>query len=268
MSVVQNILGIVKSRLIDSNRLVIAVSGPQGSGKTTVCKEAAALCNTHQIETIAISLDDFYRPQSELQQIAKRGNPLLKHRGLPGTHDTQLLIEFLEAFKAGKPNLSFPHFDKSLFDGAGDRSGFTKVPDSTSVIILEGWMVGFQPVGDKALRLRASELDSKSLSIQPRLQDLQEVENHLRSYQAIWAPFDAFVRLVPKDMQYIYKWRLQQEHELVAERGMGMSDLEVRAFVDQYMPCYYVYNETLPSDNALMFEVGEDHHVTMLRPSN
>lgn len=266
MSVVQNILDTVKAKLVASNKLIIAVSGPQGSGKTTVCKEAAsALCDAYHIEAVAVSLDDFYRPHCELKEIAKRGNPLLKHRGLPGTHDTQLLYEFLKAFKAGAPNLSFPIYDKSLFHGAGDRSGFKELPDKTSVILLEGWMVGFQPVGDKKLQEKGLALLNEQWSVKPELKDLEEIETHLRNYQAIWGQFDAFVTLVPKELRYIYEWRLQQEHELIAKRGIGMTDPEVKGFVDQYMPCYYIYNETLPSKNALKFELDENHHAQMLQ---
>lgn len=34
------------------------------------------------------------------------------------------------------------------------------------------------------------------------------------------------------DLAYVYEWRIEQEHSLLTQKGSGMTDAQVRAFVD------------------------------------
>ncbi len=43
---------------------------------------------------------------------------------------------------------------------------------------------------------------------------------------------DALVHVDAFDPQYVYKWRLEQEARLRALRGCGMTDRDVKNFVD------------------------------------
>jgi pantothenate kinase-related protein Tda10 len=43
---------------------------------------------------------------------------------------------------------------------------------------------------------------------------------------------DALVHIDAEDIDYVYDWRLQQEHELKVKKGSGMSNDAVRRFVD------------------------------------
>jgi hypothetical protein len=43
---------------------------------------------------------------------------------------------------------------------------------------------------------------------------------------------DALIHLDAEELDYVYEWRLEQEHELIKEKGTGMSDEAVRRFVD------------------------------------
>lgn len=38
-----------------------------------------------------------------------------------------------------------------------------------------------------------------------------------------------------EDLEYVYEWRIQQEHGLIKLKGSGMTDEQVRAFVDSCM---------------------------------
>ena len=44
--------------------------------------------------------------------------------------------------------------------------------------------------------------------------------------------FDAFIHIDAEDPQYVYKWRLQQEETTRAQKGSGMTDEQVKHFVD------------------------------------
>ena len=62
-----------------------------------------------------ISLDDFYKTQAERQQLAKHIHPLLSTRGVPGTHDVELMENTFSALLTGKP-CTVPRFNKSIID--------------------------------------------------------------------------------------------------------------------------------------------------------
>ena len=264
-SVVQGIITKVEETLSSSQttKTVVAVYGPQGSGKTTSTREAAKELNAKGIPTIAVSLDDYYKPYSKLKEIAHLGNPLLLHRGLPGTHDTAELLQFLKDFAAGKNDLEVPVYDKSLHSGAGDRAGNRKVPNDTQAILVEGWMIGFKPIGETAISSKMDLIRDQKLNFikQPTLKDFVEIDTNLKAYLPIWDHFAALIKLEPLDMHYIYKWRLHQEHDLIKSTGQGMSDEEVKTFVDQYWSSYILYADTFTSD--LTFYLNIDHKASL-----
>ncbi len=85
---------------------------------------------------------------------AKSDNKLLQVRGNAGTHDLQLGKETLEALQgAVSPDkeVAVPRYDKSQNEGRGDRaerSCWPLVQGPIDIILFEGWMLGFSPVGE------------------------------------------------------------------------------------------------------------------------
>ena len=65
---------------------LIAISGAQGSGKSTLTTRAA-----RDLSCAALSLDDVYLTRAERAALAARIHPLFAVRGPPGTHDLALL---------------------------------------------------------------------------------------------------------------------------------------------------------------------------------
>ena len=53
----------------------------------------------------------------------------------------------------------------------------------------------------------------------------------------------------------MYTWRLEQEHNLWKSKGKGMSDDDVKTFVDGYYPAYELYTEGLRRGLFLMEEM-------------
>ncbi|EPZ37014.1 hypothetical protein O9G_006099 [Rozella allomycis CSF55] len=112
----------------------------EGSGKTTIA---------HQLSnesTMVLSLDDFYLPFNEMQEVFKkyRGLTCYKTRGYPETIDVALLSLTLGKIKEEKNLLiQVPVFDKSLHGGLGDRLSTWRDIDLSKIktVILEGWCV-------------------------------------------------------------------------------------------------------------------------------
>jgi D-glycerate 3-kinase len=251
----------IKQRHQDSSMpIILGISGLQGSGKSTWASTIVnILSSEHKLHTITISLDDLYKTHDDLvkQREKNPDNKLYRVRGQPGTHDQQLAADFFKKLKAyqGEGMLSIPSFDKSKFDGEGDRAPKEAWPTTSSkpdVVIFEGWCIGFRPLTEPEVenkyKLAVEGKMQLNTPSRHKLQHLCEMNDHLRQYcNDFMGPehFDFFIHIDATDLRYVYVWRMEQEHKMIAEKGMGMEDEEIEAFVDGYMPSYELYLDGL-----------------------
>lgn len=185
--------------------LFVALQGPQGSGKSYTTFHLAKNLSSppHNLRVATVSLDDLYLPHSALAQlISHTNNPLLHGRGLPGTHDIPLAIEVLTQLKHinhdGEDHVvHLPVYDKSLFNGQGDRSTQTvpvHAPPHLDVVIVEGWCTGFYPISQEVLDKRWEAWTKKAAIC--KKEDIIEINEMLeKGYVGIWDLFDSFVQV-------------------------------------------------------------------------
>ena len=98
--------------------LFLGLSGGQGSGKTTVAGILKIILKKFFKREIHVSsIDDFYKTLKDRNHMSYKIHNLFKTRGVPGTHDINLLKKFFYNLK--KINLKkfkSPKFDKSIDD--------------------------------------------------------------------------------------------------------------------------------------------------------
>ncbi|KAI8815061.1 hypothetical protein BJ742DRAFT_782208 [Cladochytrium replicatum] len=234
--------------------MVVAISGTQGAGKTTL---TAALISRlgdapYSLRILALSYDDFYLTRAEQEELANTysNNDLLQVRGQPGTHDVRLGAEIIG--NAGKESiLKIPVYDKMAHAGKGDRKGWRTVKGPFDLVLFEGWCLGFKSLSAQSLKVRTEQvLGDTQHYLSPnarnylssRTESIAEVNDFLRSYEEHWYPlFSCLIHLIPKEIGYVYAWRTEQEQKGRAASGGGMTDDQVIGFVDRYMPAYAVY---------------------------
>ncbi|KAF9012505.1 P-loop containing nucleoside triphosphate hydrolase protein [Cyathus striatus] len=251
----------------------VALQGPQGSGKSYLSARVQEhLSNApHSLRVAVLSIDDLYLSHESLKSLALNNptNPLWRGRGQPGTHDIDLGITILTSLKQGQADVELPRFDKSLFDGEGDRlpmdgtGTVIKQPPTVDVVIMEGWFVGFHPIPATELDERWNgiwkeerEILSLTEDIVGHKEDILAVNDKLKGYVQLWQFFDVLIQLQPLQLtestavatsrySVVYKWRLEQEHAMKAKNGgKGMPDSAVRLFVDRYIPGYVFFGDT------------------------
>lgn len=109
-----------------------------------------------------LSIDDLYLPHDQQEVLARAHphNPLVQHRGQPSTHDIALGKTLFTSIQSRDPNIKIPSYDKSAFNGQGDRRAeneWETINDASStqkveVVIFEGWCVGFRSLSEEELR--------------------------------------------------------------------------------------------------------------------
>ncbi|KAK7206471.1 D-glycerate 3-kinase [Myxozyma melibiosi] len=244
----------------------IGLNGVQGVGKTTLVTmlEQTLKQPPYSLPIVVLSIDDLYLTHADQVALASSDpkNPLIQHRGVPGTHDMSLAAKVFSALKSGTET-KIPLYDKSQFNGQGDRA-----PESTwatvnkpgepkiKVVLFEGWCVGFRALADEGVLKKREESvvaheagtgDLRSALWKNRPEDLLFINSKLREYDVMTDLFDAFVHVDAEKTEYVYNWRLQQEAELRERSGRGMTDEQVVEFVDGYYPAYELYTDGLRS---------------------
>uniref|UniRef100_A0A5B6ZE39 D-glycerate 3-kinase, chloroplastic n=1 Tax=Davidia involucrata TaxID=16924 RepID=A0A5B6ZE39_DAVIN len=236
--------------------LVIGFSAPQGCGKTTLVFALDYLFQVTGRKSATISIDDFYLTAEDQAKLRENnpGNALLELRGNAGSHDLSLSIETLTAVgkltKEGM-KMKLPRYDKSAYSGRGDRadpSTWPEVEGPLTVIMFEGWMLGFKPLPTESVK-----------AVDPQL---EAVNKNLEAYYDAWDKFiKAWIVIKIKDPNSVYQWRLQAEIAMRADGKPGMSDEEVMDFVSRYLPAYKAYLPALYSEGPK----GSDpeHHLVI-----
>ena len=98
--------------------LFLGLSGGQGSGKTTVAAILKIILKKFFKRNVyTISIDDFYKTIKERNQMSRTIHSLFKTRGVPGTHDINLIKKLFNFIKRRKfKKFKLPKFDKSIDD--------------------------------------------------------------------------------------------------------------------------------------------------------
>ena len=233
---------------------------------STLCETLSS--PPHDLPTVVLSIDDLYLPHDKQEALAKShlDNPLVQHRGQPSTHDISLGKQLFRDLVDRKTNIKVPSYDKSAFNGSGDQR-----PDNewetvnaegslpVEVIVFEGWCVGFRALSDAEVERKCeaakaeSEKDNEAYRGQlgkQRLESVMFVNDKLREYDDLTDQFGAFVHMLvlllagfsrmradescrdAEDPLYVYDWRLEQEANLRASKGSGMTDEQVVNFVN------------------------------------
>lgn len=218
--------------LLTQRPKIIGIQGGQGTGKTTFAKYIADYLNVHKFKTLVLSLDDFYTSAKKREKLHNISPYYKIPRGMPGTHKTNLLLKILKKVKKGR-KASIPQFDKSLFHGYGDVTGYKKTTQKYDFIILEGWMVGLPIITKEEL----SKICLKNKIKLPK--GIEPVLKHIKSYQKIWKQIDQMVILQADKPSFHTKWRQQQEKQF----KQGQTKKQIEKFVEMFLPLTYACYE-------------------------
>ena len=193
--------------------LILGLSGSQGSGKTMVTGILQIILKKFFKKNIyIISIDDFYKTLKDRNRMSQQKHSLFKTRGVPGTHDINLIKNFFISVKRKKfKKIKLPKFNKSI-DDRSKKNYWHNINKRPEIIILEGWCVGAKPQIISSLR--------KPVNILERHEDKDLIwrkyanEKLKKEYKEVFAMIDYFIFMKVPNFKIVFKWRLLQESKL------------------------------------------------------
>tara|TARA_B100000029_G_scaffold500132_1_gene571405 strand:- start:3103 stop:4056 length:954 start_codon:yes stop_codon:yes gene_type:complete len=244
---------------------IFAISGAQGTGKTTLAKFLKlALRKKYDWSVARLSLDDFYFTRSERKNLGKNIHPLLSTRGAPGTHDLNFCIQTLTKLRKLKKNetLKLPRFDKSIDDRLSSNNWPT-VSGPIDAVIFEGWCLGSEAQADTLLSNPINELEEKK-DVDATWRTY--VNNQLRNnYPDLFQLFDKLIFLQAPNISAVHHWRQEQETKLAQKSHSSKSGImdtqQINKFIQHYERITRSNIDRLPKIADVTMVLGTNHQI-------
>ena len=219
----------------DKETKIIGLSGGQGAGKSTITEILKFIIKKkYGLELCVFSIDDFYKTKTERAKMSKNIHPLFLTRGVPGTHDLNLIIKTIKKLKKRKfKTVLIPKFDKST-DDRFKKIKWQKIKRRPQIIIFEGWCIGARHQKyielKRPLNLIEKEYDSDLIW-------RKSVNNLLKKqYKKLFNEIDKLVYLKAPSFNHILRWRWLQEQKmkLTLKNKRTMSKSQIKKFIMFY----------------------------------
>ena len=243
--------------------LFLGFSGGQGSGKTTVVKILKIILKKFFKRKIYVSsIDDFYKTLKDRNEMSYTTHSLFKTRGVPGTHDVNLINKFFYFIKKKKfKKTKLPKFDKSIDDRLKKKYWFN-IKERPEIVILEGWCVGARP--------QLNFLIKKPVNILEKYEDENLIwrkhvnEKLKREYKNLFAMIDYYIFMKIPNFNMVFKWRLLQENKLRKKshlRKKIMSYNEIKHFIMFYQRITLQMLKDLSKSASVVILLNRKHEI-------
>ncbi|MDC3071600.1 uridine kinase [Candidatus Pelagibacter sp.] len=243
----------------------VGLAGGQGTGKTTTSSLIKIILSKYfKLNVFRISIDDFYKTRKERMSLSKRVHPMLLTRGVPGTHDINMMLNFFKNVKSRKfKRLKLPTFNKAI-DDRFDKKRWYDLKKRPDVIIFEGWCVGAKSEKSNTLK--------KTINSMEKTKDQKQiwrkfVNDQLKSkYKKLYSQLNCLIYLKAKDFSLLQKWRLKQERKLWIKSKKNsnskiMSKADVLSFMQTYQRITQNMFRYMPKYASIIINLNSNHQI-------
>jgi len=243
--------------------LILGFSGGQGSGKTTVSGILKIILKKFFKRRIHVSsIDDFYKTLNDRDKMSHKIHPLFKIRGVPGTHDINLVKKFFNIIKKNKfEKIKLPRFEKAK-DNRAKKKYWFNIKQKPDIVILEGWCVGARP--------QSNSLIKKPVNILEKYEDENLIwrkhvnEKLKREYKKLFAMIDYYIFMKIPNFNMVFKWRLLQEKKLRKKlrfKKKIMSYNEIKRFIMFYQRITLQMIKDLSKSASIVMLLSKNHEI-------
>ncbi len=243
----------------------VGLAGGQGTGKTTISSIIKIILEKYfKLKVFKISIDDFYKTRKERIALSKKVHPMLLTRGVPGTHDISMMLDFFKKSKARKfKNMKLPNFNKAI-DDRFPKNKWNMINKRPDVIIFEGWCVGARAETNKTLK---KSINSMEKANDHKLVWRKYVNQQLKTkYKKLYSQLNCMIYLKAKNFSLLQKWRLKQEHKLwLKTKKKGghkiMSKGDVINFMQTYQRITQNMFKNMPKYASIILNLNSNHQI-------
>ena len=243
----------------------VGLAGGQGTGKTTTSSLIKIILSKYfKLKVFRISIDDFYKTRKERNSLSKKVHPMLLTRGVPGTHDIDMMLNFFKKIKSNKfKKLRLPTFNKAI-DDRFNKKYWYNLKERPDVIVFEGWCVGAKSEKNKTLK--------KSINFMEKNQDQKQiwrkyVNDQLKlKYKKLYSQLNCLIYLKARNFNLLQKWRLKQERKLWlnSKRKSNlkiMSKEDVLSFMQTYQRVTQNMFRYMPKYASIILNLDNKHQM-------
>ncbi len=259
----------ISKRVNKKKPLIIGLAGGQGSGKTTISSILTLILKKYfKLNVFKVSIDDFYKTRKDRKSLSKNKHPLLMTRGVPGTHDVDLMLNFFKKIKDKNfKSLQIPTFNKAIDDRC-QKSLWYKIKTKPDVVIFEGWCVGARPQLNSQLKKPINSLEKVH---DQGAKWRTYVNNQLKTkYNALFKQLDGLLYLKAKNFSLLREWRLKQERKLWVQTKNKknlkiMSSGDVINFMQTYQRItQQMFKDAIKSSSVIM-NLNSNHQIEKIK---
>ena len=243
----------------------VGLAGGQGSGKTTISSIIKIILEKYfKLKVFKISIDDFYKTRKERLNLSRKIHPMFLTRGVPGTHDVQMMLNFFKKVKNKNfKNIELPNFNKAI-DDRFPKKNWYKIKEQPDVIIFEGWCVGARAELNKTLK--------KSINSLEKANDQKHVWRNFvnqqlkTKYRKLYSQLNCMIYLKAKNFGLLQKWRLKQEHKLwLSSKKSSNHKIMSKGDVINFMQTYQRITENMfkkmPKYASIILNLNSNHQI-------
>ena len=259
----------IASKANKSKPYFVGLAGGQGTGKTTVSSIIAIVLRKYfKLNVFKISIDDFYKTRKERISLSKKIHPFLITRGVPGTHDINIMLKFFKKTKSKSfRSLKLPKFNKAIDDRCKKNLWYSikKRPD---VIIFEGWCVGAKAEKDNSLKKSINSLEKKE---DTNLVWRKFVNQQLKlKYKKLYAQLNCLLFLKAGSFSLLQQWRLKQEKKLrLKNKGIRNNKIMNKKDVIKFMQTYQRVTQNMlkhaPKYSSIILNLNRNHQIKSIK---
>ncbi len=259
----------IASKTNKSKPYFVGLAGGQGTGKTTVSSIIAIILRKYfKLNVFKISIDDFYKTRKERISLSKKIHPFLMTRGVPGTHDINIMLNFFKKTKSKSfRSLKLPKFNKAIDDRCKKNLWYSikKRPD---VIIFEGWCVGAKAENNDTLKKPINSLEKKG---DIKLYWRKFVNQQLKlKYKKLYAQLDCLLFLKAGSFSLLQQWRLKQEKKLrLKNKGIRNNKIMNKKDVIKFMQTYQRVTQNMlkygSKYSSIILNLNRNHQIKSVK---
>ena len=243
----------------------LGLAGGQGTGKTTIGSLIKIILTKYfRLNVFKISIDDFYKTRKERIELSKKIHPMLLTRGVPGTHDINIMLKFFRGIKKNKfRKMKLPSFNKAIDDRFPKKLWY-QIDKKPDVIIFEGWCVGARPEKKNTLKKPINSIEKTN---DHKHKWRYYVNDQLKTkYRKLYSQLNCLIYLKATNFNLLQKWRLKQEHKLWLKTKKKsnhkiMSKGDVISFMQTYQRITESMFRSMPKYASIILNLNSNHQI-------